>query len=137
MLLWAEFLYTSTFQTLSGMRPFQALFGRKPPNIARYVLRISCNNLIVQYMLCPNDALNLLKFTLSKSQTQMKTSVDKGRTRDQLDEGKWGFFKQESYRQHSLMRTSQHKFSRKYFGPYKMLKRKGMVAYKLHLPGAA
>lgn len=137
MLPWAEFWYNTAFQTSAGMTPFQALYGRKPPNIARNVLGSSSNDLIEQYMLRREDVLNLLKFNLSKAQTRMKTSADKGRTEDQFDEGDWVFVKLRPYRQHSLRSTSQHKFSMKYFGPYKVLKRVGMVAHKLELPEAA
>ncbi|XP_070037045.1 uncharacterized protein [Nicotiana tomentosiformis] len=134
---WAEFWYNTAFQTSVGMTPFQALYGREPPTIARYVLGSASDDLIEQYMLWRDEVLGILKFNLSKSQSRMKKDADKGRTDDHFEEGDWVFVKLQPYKQQSLRSAHQHKLSRKYFGPYKVLKRIGSVAYKLQLPEKA
>lgn len=51
MLLWAEYWYNTSLQTSAGMSPFQALYGRVPQTIARYVLSGSSHELVEQYFL--------------------------------------------------------------------------------------
>ncbi|KAH0743979.1 hypothetical protein KY290_031972 [Solanum tuberosum] len=85
-------------------------------------------------MLRRDEVLSLLKFNLAKAQNRMKDSTDKWRTDDQFNESGWMFVKLQPYKQQSVRRSQQHKLSRKYFGPYKIIKRVGAVAYKLQLP---
>lgn len=75
------------------MTPFQALYGRDPLNIARYVLGSTFDDLVEKYMLRPDDVLNHLKFTLAKEQNRMKDSTGKRRTDDQFKKSDWVFVK--------------------------------------------
>ncbi|PHT61120.1 hypothetical protein T459_35027 [Capsicum annuum] len=137
MLPWAEFWYNTALHTSAGLTPFQALYGREPPNIARYILGSASDDLVEQYMLRRDEVLDLLKLNLSKAQDRMKEYADKGRIEDHFEEGDWVFVKLQPYKQQSLQSNQQHKLNRKYFGPYKVLKRIGLVAYKLQLPEEA
>ncbi|KAE8668032.1 hypothetical protein F3Y22_tig00112349pilonHSYRG00099 [Hibiscus syriacus] len=66
-------------QTLAGMTPFQALYGREPPTIVHY-LEESSTNAQVNRDLQERDALlRVLKHNLSQAQGHMKTQADKHR----------------------------------------------------------
>ncbi|PKI34301.1 hypothetical protein CRG98_045299 [Punica granatum] len=51
MLPWAKYWYNTSFQTSAGMTPFQVLYGREPPTVARYIKGSSSNELVEQQLL--------------------------------------------------------------------------------------
>ncbi|XP_059302296.1 uncharacterized protein LOC132054272 [Lycium ferocissimum] len=79
----------------------------------------------------------LLNHNLLKVQQKMKVSADRKRQSVEFSVGDWVFVKLKLYRQHSLRLQRHHKLGRRYFGPFKVIKRIGQVAYKLDLPEEA
>ncbi|KAH0655105.1 hypothetical protein KY285_029987 [Solanum tuberosum] len=134
MLPWAEFWYNTSYQTSAGMTPFKALYGREPPTIARYILGNTASELVEAYFIQRDTVLALLKNNLLKAQAKMKTFADKHRTDLVFTVGDWVFVKLKPYRQLSMRLQKGHKLGRRYFGPFKVIKRIGEVAYKLELP---
>jgi hypothetical protein len=67
----------------------------------------------------------------------MRTQADKKRVERQFLVGDFVYLKLQPYIQTSVARRSSQKHSFRYFGPYKILKRVGLVAYKLQLPADA
>lgn len=67
----------------------------------------------------------------------MKTLADKSRTEVAFEIGDWVYVKLKPYRQVSLRLQKDHKLGRRYFGPFRVLNRVSLVAYKLALPEAA
>lgn len=47
------------------------------------------------------------------------------------------FFKLQSHRQSSVFKRTHQKLASKFFGPYQILHKVGVIAYKLQLPEAA
>ncbi|KAL4354641.1 hypothetical protein GQ457_06G032960 [Hibiscus cannabinus] len=72
--------------------------------------------------------------TAYQAQTRMKNQSDKHRREMELEEGSWAFVRLQPYRQLSLRLRQHQKLSARFFGPYRVLKRVGAVAYKLDLP---
>ncbi|XP_015054921.1 uncharacterized protein LOC107001356 [Solanum pennellii] len=66
----------------------------------------------------------------------MKTLAEKPRTEVSFEIGDWVYVKLKSFKQVTLNLQKNHKLGRRYFGPFKVLKRIGSVAYKLTLPEA-
>ncbi|MCH88698.1 hypothetical protein A2U01_0009589, partial [Trifolium medium] len=88
----AEFWYNTSFHSAIGMSPFEALYGRKPPNLVHYT---------------PGTM------------------------------GHWVYLKLQPYRQHSIHQRLSHKLAKRFYGPFRILKRIGKVAYELDLPTAS
>lgn len=69
LLPWIEFWYNTSYQTVVSMTHFQALYGREPPIIARYVLGTSSKELVECYMIQREEVMDLLKHNLIKGPT--------------------------------------------------------------------
>jgi hypothetical protein len=64
----------------------------------------------------------------------MKHQADKGRTERTFAVGDSVFLKLQPYIQSSVAPRAHHKLLFKYYGPYQVLERVGIVAYRLALP---
>lgn len=93
MLPWAEFWYNTSFQTLAGVTPFQTLYGREPPTVARYILGSAASELVESYLLQRDEVLHILKHNLLKAQNRMKLFADKSRTDTSFEVGDWVYVK--------------------------------------------
>jgi hypothetical protein len=63
-------------------------------------------------------------------QNRMKQKVDQGRSEHQFVEGDRVFLHLQPYNQNSLKGKHGQKHAPKFYGPYKILKRVGTVAYQ-------
>ncbi|WVZ83942.1 hypothetical protein U9M48_031036, partial [Paspalum notatum var. saurae] len=102
----AEFWYNTSFHSSLSKTPFEVL------------------KVMVQ----------LLQQHLARVQLKYKKQADKKRTDRQFEVGDSVFLKIQPYVQSSLIKIANHKLSFRYFGPFKILERIGVVAYRLDLP---
>lgn len=137
MLPWAKYWYNTTFQSSACMTPFKVLYGRDPPTVTRYILGSSPNELVEAYLVDRDEILLLLKANLARAQNWMKGIADKRRKELSFQVGDWVFVKLKPYRQNTLLLQNHTKLGRRYFGPFKVLKRIGEIVYKLELPDEA
>ncbi|KAL4332005.1 hypothetical protein GQ457_07G011040 [Hibiscus cannabinus] len=109
------------------------LYGHEPHTVLNY-LEGSSHNAQVDHDLKERDALlRVLKDNLVQAQVRMKNQADKHRRELELKEGSWAFVRLQPYRHLSLRFQKHHKLGPRFFGPYRIIKRIGQVAYKLEL----
>ena len=79
------------------------------------------------------EVLVALKAQLTRAQKRMKAQADKHRLEKQFVVNDWVWVRLQPYRQKTLAQRSNQKLSRKFFGPYQVVRRIGPVAYELNL----
>lgn len=132
--IWAEFWYNSSFDTSIAMTPFKALYGRDPPMLIRYVPSGHDNTELHQQLIERDILLQQLKLNLQKAQQRMKAHTDKTRTDVSFEIGEKVLVRLQPYRQGSAALTKNQKLGMRYFGPFPIIAKVGMVAYKLESP---
>ncbi|MCH79797.1 Ty3/gypsy retrotransposon protein, partial [Trifolium medium] len=133
----AEYWYNTAFHTSAGMTPFQALYGREPPAMVRYVAQPADLVNVKDHLLQRDAIIEQLRNNLLRAQQVMKHHADKKRTDVEFNVGDKVLVKLQPYRQHSASLRKNQKLSMRYFGPFNILARVGKVAYKLELPPSA
>lgn len=120
-----------------GHIPFEVLYGHPPrqlgiidpkdcvvPNIATWMKERSLLSTLIQQQ-------------LHRAQTRMKAQADKGHSERQFQEGELVYLKLQPHVQTSIAARPNHKLAFRFYGPFKILKKVGSVAYKLELPAYA
>lgn len=130
----AEWWYNTNFHTALQMTPFQALYGFPPPMVAESVLPdtifVDYGNLLQNREL----AFEVIKQNLIKAQERMKWFADKKRKEREFVVGDMVYLKLQPYRHTSLSLHRHLKLHSKFYGPFRVLQRVGLHAYKLLLP---
>lgn len=119
------------------MSPFEALYGRTPPSITSYIpgnAKIGgLDDLLTQHHLI----LKLLKENLVRARNRMVQQANKKRKDKTFAVNQWVYLKLQPYRQISVKDRSSQKLAKRFYGPFRILKRIGAVAYELELPPSA
>lgn len=134
---WAEYWYNSSFHTSIGMTPFKALYGRDPPMIVKYSTSSNEPPEVQEQLLLRDQILAELKFNLQRAQQKMKSQANKKRLDVNYELGELVLIKLQPYRQNSTALRKHQKLGMRYFGPFPIIAKVGLVAYTLKLPDAA
>jgi hypothetical protein len=116
------------------MTPFEVVYGQKPLSVLSYIPRASKVQEVDKTITVYPAILCALKDNLVMDQNHMKQQADQGcsecqfATRDQV------FLHLHPYKETSLKVEHCQKLAPKFYGPYTILKRMGLVAYQLALP---
>ncbi|KAG7593905.1 hypothetical protein ISN45_Aa01g026930 [Arabidopsis thaliana x Arabidopsis arenosa] len=128
-----EFAYNNSYQASIGMSPYEALYGRA----CRTPL---CWTPVGERMLFgpkivdeTNEKMKFLKVKLKEAQDRQKSYADKRRKELEFKVGDLVYLKAVTYKGDGRF-SKRKKLSPRYVGPYKVIERVGLVAYKLELP---
>lgn len=119
------------------MSLFEALYGRKPPTIPAYTRGATCILVLDDNLTTRDELLRNLKANLLAAQNRMTQQANSHRRDFTSVVGDNVLVLLHPYRQISAHLHRQHKLSKMFYGPYKILERIGPVAYKLQLPSGS
>lgn len=134
----AEWWYNTTFHTAIKCTPYEVIYGQSPPIHLPYLPGESSSAPVDRSLQAREDVINMLKFHILRAQNRMKQQADSHRSAREFQIGDHVYLKLQPYRQHSLKsRKVPHKLSPRFYGPFRIVDRVGVVAYKLALPDGA
>lgn len=131
---WAELWYNTSYHTSSKISPFQILYGREPPLLVRFERGSTPLSAVEQQLIERDEVLEDLRGQLLRAQSYMKRTADSKRRDVQFEVGDLVYLKIRPYRRKTLSSRSNEKLAPRFYGPYKVEKKVGMVAYQLKLP---
>lgn len=115
------------------MTLFKALYGRDPPTLIKGCTFTSKLEELNQLLVSRDLILHELQQNLLKARDMMKAQENKQRRDIEYAVGDWVFLKLQPYKLKSLANRLVAKLAAKFYGPYKIMERIGLVAYKLEL----
>jgi hypothetical protein len=130
----AEWWYNSTYHTATKFTPFHALYGFPAPMISEISISGPVELDAKAFLVKKEQMLQQLKANLLHAQQRMKKYADAKRTERQFNVGDMVYIKLQPYRMAAFGVKHGLKLATKYYGPYRVLKRVGPVAYQLLLP---
>ena len=139
LLGWVEWSYNTSWNSSSGLSPYEITFGKKPFNFSQYLAENS-NIDVVNVMLTDREAIfTEIKKKLEKAQNRMEYLADKKRREAEYQVGDMVLVKLRPHRQISVSgQPSGHsKLAKRFYGPFRVVERIGFTTYKLQLPEEA
>ncbi|XP_074326479.1 uncharacterized protein LOC141664426 [Apium graveolens] len=116
------------------MSPFKILYGRDPPLLMKMTQGQSVVNSVEELLQERDAILADLHFNLVRAQHMIRQTANSKRREDSFEVNDWLYLRLQPYLQRSLAKRPYEKLAARFYGPFKVTKRVGMVAYELGLP---
>ncbi|GJX38273.1 retrotransposable element Tf2 [Tanacetum coccineum] len=129
----AELWYNSNYLYDIQDTTFKTVYGIAPPVHVLYLGGLSKVEVVDRTLKYREEFIQTLKFHLLRAQNRMKQQANKGRSERNFEVGDWVLLKLQPHRQVTMRMGKQHKFSPKYYGPFKVIAKVGQVSYQLEL----
>jgi hypothetical protein len=129
-----EYCYNTTYHMSIRMSPFRALYGYDAPSFIDAAFGDSRVPGAKDWVEESHRILQSAKENLQSAQNQQKIYADRHRVERSFEVGDLVFLRLQPYRQSSLKRSGAEKLKPKFYGPYRVIRRIGEVAYELELP---
>ena len=120
-----------------GTSPFQALYGRRPPPLVRYEWGSAANAEVDNYLTNRDALLTELKNHLHHAQQKMQQYANQKRRAVSFEVGEHVYVKLQLYKQTTIARKQNKKLAPRYYGPFPIEGKVGLVAYAFNLPATA
>lgn len=133
-LSWTEYWYNTTFHACTGTTPFEMVYGHSPSVITNYLPGEVKVEDVQRHLADHNECLRQLKHHLARARDRMKARANRHRKEHSFTIGDLIFLKLIPHVQQSVMARIYPKLSPRYFGPFKVIERVRVVAYRLELP---
>nr|GEU33969.1 Ty3/gypsy retrotransposon protein [Tanacetum cinerariifolium] len=137
LLYLAEFCYNTSHHSSINMSPFKALYGRDVTSLHDYLPGSTTTESIENSLLEHQKIMSSLKHSIKVSKQKMVTQANKNRIDKHFAIGDFVYLRLHKYKQTLVHNHTNQKFSRLFYGPYKVIERIGEVSYKLELPAGS
>ena len=134
---WAKYWYNTSYQEAAKCTPFEVVYGRTLPSLARYIPRETAVEAVAQDLITRDEALKQLKFHLQRAQDRMLKFANHYRKPTEIKVGDEVYLKIRPHKQQSMPTRINPKLAARYYGLFKVIAEIGQVAYRLQLPEAA
>jgi hypothetical protein len=111
--------------------------GVPPPRLLSYIPGTTRVEAVDEVLRNREQILNLLQQNIQQAQQRMKKFADLRRTEREFEVGQYVYLRLQPYRQASVAHRRSLKLSPRFYGPFRILRRVGQVAYELDLPPEA
>jgi hypothetical protein len=116
------------------MTPFRALYGYDSLTFMEVALGDNRAPMAKDWIQESQEILRELKDHLQRAQNQQKIYADKNKVERSFEVGDLVYLRLQPYRQSSIKRNGVEKLKPRFYGPYKVSRRVGEVAYEIELP---
>lgn len=127
-----EYCYNSSYHMSIRMSPFMAQYGYEAPNFVDLVFGDSSAPQAKDMVRQCQDVLKALI-----AQNQQKFYVDHQQVERTFEVGDMVYLRVQPFRQSSLKKSGAKKLKLRFYGPFKVVRRVGAVAYELELSASS
>jgi len=133
----AEWWYNTNYHSATKMTPYEVLYGFPPPIHIPYFPKDSAVALVDKYLNTKEEVIKRAKAHLQLAQHRMTMIANRKRSDRSFAIDDYVYLKLQPYRQQSTSYRSSQKLAAKYYRPYQVIEKLGVVAYKLALPSSS
>ena len=131
-LIWAEWSYNTSIHSTTGMTPCEITFGKQPPSLLQYLEGNSNVEAVDEWLTQREKIFASLAKKLAKAQQRMKEIANKRCWDVSYKEEDTVLVKLRLCRQTSATGEAYSKLTKRYYGPFQIVKKIGNVAYQLN-----